>query len=149
MAEQDWKIFWNKLREVIKSEGSSLRFKESRYWSILAGYRPVSGEHMEIALTESKNVVRVGLYIKNNKNFYDKIKSYDTEIKSKLPSLSISWLRDGLNGTSKASRISFNINGLDFCNRDNYESLMKEMIVKTVEFKKVIQEYTLKCVKNR
>ena len=78
----------------------------------------------------------VELYINSNKDLFDKLYSERDEIESQL-GFKMDWLRLD---NAKASRILYRINGLNFDDHSNYDSLMEEAIDKVVKMKKVFKD---------
>lgn len=80
--------------------------------------------------------IRVGLWISDNKDLYDKLFAQKDEIETEI-GYELDWDRfDG----KKSAIVCIHIPGLDFDSQDNYPELMDKCIENVVLFKKVFSK---------
>ena len=77
------------------------------------------------------------LYINDDKELFDSLYEKKEEIEEKL-GFSLDW--DRLDG-KKASRIKHYINGLNFDDHSNYDTLMNEVVDKAVLMRDTFKKY--------
>lgn len=135
-------IFWEQFNSVLADCGKpfSIRKPRPQHWyDVSIG---TSKAHIDICLENQKHCVSVGLYIPNNKDFYDSIFKFKDRIEKDL-GFELIW--DKLDG-KKASRTRFFINDppLDFNDHSNYEELIKKIIDVASKMKKVFGKYVKK-----
>lgn len=129
--------FWNKFNEILVSRGKPINVRKAttdHWYDVSIG---VSGTHVSMTLVNKENYIGVELYIRDNKELFDKLFEQKEEIERKL-GVDVEWQR--LNG-KKASRIVYKIPGLDFDNQSNYNDLMNEMLDKAITFSNVFKKY--------
>lgn len=82
-------------------------------------------------------LIVIGLYIPDNKELFDKLYNKKNEIEKEL-GFSLDWRRLD---NSKASRIVYDINGLNFEDHSNYNELMNKIIDLAIVLRKVFKKY--------
>lgn len=130
-------MFWEQFNEVVAARGKpfNLRKASTDHWyDVAVG---VSGAHIAINLVNKDNNVVVELYINDDKSLFDSLYERKDEIEGKL-GFSLVW--DRLDG-KKASRIKHYINGLNFDDHSNYDTLMNEVVDKAVLMRDTFKKY--------
>ena len=130
-------MFWEQFNEVVAARGKpfNLRKASTDHWyDVAVG---VSGAHIAINLVNKDNNVVVELYINDDKSLFDSLYERKAEIEGKL-GFSLVW--DRLDG-KKASRIKHYINGLNFDDHSNYDTLMNEVVDKAVLMRDTFKKY--------
>lgn len=136
-TQADRLAFWTKLNDVVVERGKPFNTRKAttdHWYDVAIG---TSEAHIAIDLINKKGYIVVELYINNNKELFDKLFESKEEIESAL-GFSMTWTR--LN-KKKASRIKYNINGLNFDDQSNYPELMNEIIDKVIIMKKVFSKF--------
>ncbi len=130
-------MFWEQFNEVVIARGKpfNLRKASTDHWyDVAVG---VSSAHVAINLVNKDNNVVVELYINDDKELFDSLYEKKEEIEEKL-GFSLDW--DRLDG-KKASRIKHFINGLNFDDHSNYDTLMNEVVDKAVLMRDTFKKY--------
>ena len=132
--------FWTRFNEVLVNRGKpfNLRKPSTDHW-----YEFSIGSskcHLALDLVNKDGFIRVSMWIPDSKEQYYEFENHKEEIE-KTVGLELSW--EPLDG-KKASRIACRIEGLDFDNQENYDSLMNEAIDKLILFRKAFKPYLLK-----
>lgn len=129
--------FWTQFNDVIIEKGKpfSVRKASTDHWYDVA--IGTSEAHIGINLVNKSNIVVVEVYISDNKVLFDKLYENREEIEEKTGML-FEWERLD---NKKASRIKYNIAGLNFDDHINYHELMVEIIDKVVIMRKVFKDY--------
>ena len=129
--------FWTRFNEILVERGKpfNVRKPTTNYWYDVA--IGTSDAHVSLTIVSMEGCVGVELYIRDNKELFDKLFSQKDEIEEKLE-LKPDWQR--LDG-KKASRVLYRMPGLNFDDHSNYDQLMNEMIDKAVLFVKVFKKY--------
>ena len=129
--------FWNKFNDYIDSVGKPINKHKAttdHWYTVAIGS---SQCHISIELVNREHKIRVGLWIPNNKELFDKLYNNKEQIEQSA-GLSFGW--DRLEG-KKASVISTKINGLNFNHQENYPELMEWILQKVLLFKRVFVAY--------
>lgn len=129
--------FWNMFNNVIEERGKTFnKHKPStdHWYTVAIGS---SKCHISIDLVNKENRIRVGLWIQNSKDLFDKLLVERENIENEA-NIQFEW--DRLD-TKKASLICTYLEGLDFENQSNYKDLMNQIIDYVVVFKKVFSKY--------
>lgn len=116
--------FWNQFNNVIIERGKPFNVRKAttdHWYSVAIG---TSEAHIDITLVNKDSVIGVELYISDNKDLYDKLFNNKDKIESEL-GFKLEWRRLD---NSKASRIIYHINGLNFDDHSNYNELMNKTI---------------------
>lgn len=131
--------FWTKLNEILiqKGEPFNKRKATTDHWYDVA--MGSSKCHVSIELVNKNNLIRISIWVNENKAQYDNFFANKDAIEAGL-GYSLEWNR---NDSKKASRIYTSIPGLDFEDHSNYGDLIEKSIVKAVEFKKVFKNYLI------
>lgn len=130
-------LFWEQFNQIVINRGKPFNVRKAttdHWYDIAVGS---SEAHIAIDLVNKDGNVVVEFYISDNKDLFDSLFTQKDEIEEKL-GLSLAW--DRLDG-KKASRIKHYIDGLDFDDHSNYESLMNEIIDVAVKMRNVFKKY--------
>lgn len=136
-AQAERLIFWNRFNEVLISRNKPFNVRKAttdHWYSVALG---TSEAHIEVTLVNKTNSIGIEVYIKENKNLFDKLFNSSEEIENEL-GFSMEWMRLD---HKKASRIICYIEGLDFDNHENYDELMKRVIDKVIVVRNVFRKY--------
>lgn len=130
-------IFWNEFNKILIEKGKPFNVRKATTdfnYDIAIG---ISEAHLAINLINKENKIVLELYISDNKDLFDRMYNEKETIEEKL-SMSLHWERmDG----KKASRIKYDLAGLDFSNHSNYPLLMNESIDKILCMREVFKKY--------
>ena len=96
-----------------------------------------SEAYVGISLANKDGIIDVGLYIRDNKELFDRLFQQKDEIEQLL-GFPIIWERQDNN---KDSRIKYTIEGLNFDDHSNYEALMNASIDAAVKMRDVFKQY--------
>lgn len=129
--------FWNQFNDVIIERGKPFNVRKANtdhWYNVAIG---TSEAHIDISLVNKDSVIVVGLYIPDNKELFDKLYNKKNEIEDEL-GFSLDWRRLD---NSKASRVVYDIDGLNFEDHSNYNELMNKIIDLAVSMRKVFKKY--------
>jgi hypothetical protein len=116
--------FWTQLNEVLEERGKPFNKRKpttDHWYSIAMG----SSEcHISIDLVNKEHKIRVGVWIADNKELFDKFYANREQIET-ICGFKLAW--DRLD-SKKASLACTYIQGLDFDNPENYPELMNKAI---------------------
>jgi len=129
--------FWCRFNEAVSQKGKpfNLRKANTDHWYDIA--IGSSQCHISIDLINKEHVIRVSLYIKDNKELFEDLLKNKTNIETAFGE-SLNWEKLE---NKKASRISMNIPELDFDNQENYSDLINQTIDKVVALSKAMKPY--------
>ena len=116
--------FWTQFNDVIDQRGKPFnkRKASSDHWYTVA--IGSSQCYISIDLVNKEHRIRVGIWIRDNKELYDKFFDHKEEIEA-IAGRQLNW--DRLDG-KKASTICTYIPGLNFNKKENYPDLMNKII---------------------
>ena len=129
--------FWNRFNEILIDKGKpfSVRKATTDHWySIAIG---TSAAHVDITLVNKESRIGVELYISDDKELFDKLYEKKNLIEDEF-GFNLDWQRLD---NSKASRIKYYINGLNFDNHNNYDELINKTIDLAVIMRDVFKKY--------
>lgn len=129
--------FWTRLNEILIERGKPFNVRKAttdHWYDVAIG---TSEAHVSITLVNRDSNVCVELYINNNKELFDKLYENRNSIENEL-GFNLIW--DRLDN-SKASRIKYNINGLDFNDHSNYDSLIGDAIDVSIKMRDVFKKF--------
>ena len=129
--------FWNQFNDVIIERGKPFNVRKATtdHWYDVAIGR--SDTHISITLVNRDSLIGVALYMPDNKDLYDKVVQKKEIIEEEL-GFTLSWERLD---NYKASQIIYRIDGLNFDNHENYNSLMNQVIDKVIKMRDVFRKY--------
>ena len=129
--------FWTKLNDVIDQHRKPFNKHKPSTKHVYAVGIGSSQCNLSIDLINMEHKIRVGLWIPNNTDLFDKLMDHKDEIE-KAAGFSLKWNR---NDDKKAADISTDIHGLDFDKKDNYPQLMEEIIEKILKLRKAFSPF--------
>jgi len=129
--------FWTQLNDYIDQHGKPFNKHKAttdHWYTVGVGS---SQCYVSIDLVNTKHMIRVGLWIPDNKELFDRIYA-DREAFEQKTGFQMEWDR---HEGKKAANIHSCIPGLDFDKQDNYPQLMEEIVKRTVAIRKAVQSY--------
>ena len=129
--------FWNQFNDVIDQRGRPFNKRKAitdHWYTIAIGS---SQCWLSIDLVNREHKIRIGLWIGDSKELFDKLYMEKDAIESEL-GFALDW--DRLDD-KKASVICYCFDGLDFKNKENYPELMNKAIDYVVLFRKVFSKH--------
>ena len=129
--------FWNRFNEILIDRGKPFNVRKAttdHWYDVALG---TSEAHVSINLVNKESVVCIDLYINDNKELFDILHSKKDIIENDL-GFKLIWDRLD-NGT--ASRIKYNIKGLNYDNHSNYDELMNKVIDTAVKMRDTFKKY--------
>lgn len=129
--------FWNMFNDVIDQCGKPFnkhKASTDHWYTVAVGS---SQCYISIDLVNKEHKIRVGLWITDNKELFDLLRSNKEKIEQEIGE-KLDWNRLD---NRKASVVSLSIPGLDFNKQDNYSMLMHTAIEKVVQFKNTFAPY--------
>ncbi len=132
--------FWTKFNEVLISRGKPFNVRKAstdHWYDFTIGS---SKCHLSMDLVNKDGFIRINMWIPDCKEQYRAFEENKDVIEG---SVGLALLWEPLEG-KKACRISCRIEGLDFENQANYESLMNDSIDRLVSFRKAFKPFLLK-----
>ena len=129
--------FWNRFNEILIDRGKPFNVRKAttdHWYDVALG---TSEAHVSINLVNKESVVCIDLYINNNKELFDSLYSKKDIIENDL-GFKLIW--DRLDN-GKASRIKYNIKGLNYDNHSNYDELMNKVIDTAVKMRDTFKKY--------
>ena len=130
-------IFWNQFNDLLAEKNYPINKRKAtnRAWyDVTIGS---SKTHIAMELINKDGYIRLGLYMQDDKDWFDKLYSNKEQIEQEL-CLELEWQREC---KSTVSRIFYNLYGLNFDNKDNYDILMNQMIAIVVKMREVFRKY--------
>ena len=129
--------FWNRFNEILIDRGKPFNVRKAttdHWYDVALG---TSEAHVSINLVNKESVVCIDLYINDNKELFDSLYSKKEIIENDL-GFKLIW--DRLDN-GKASRIKYNIKGLNYDNHSNYDELMNKVIDTAVKMRDTFKKY--------
>ena len=130
-------IFWNQFNDLLAEKNYPINKRKAtnRAWyDVSIGS---SKTHITMELINKDGYIRLGLYMQDDKDWFDKLYSNKEQIEQEL-CFELEWQREC---KSTVSRIFYNLYGLNFDNKDNYDILMNQMIAIVVKMREVFRKY--------
>ena len=129
--------FWSRFNEILIDRGKPFNVRKvttDHWYDIALG---TSEAHVSINLVNKESVVCIDLYINDNKELFDNLYLKKDIIEGDL-GFKLIW--DRLDN-GKASRIKYNIKGLNYDNHSNYDELMNKVIDTAVKMRDTFKKY--------
>lgn len=129
--------FWNRFNEILIDRGKPFNVRKAttdHWYDVALG---TSEAHVSINLVNKESVVCIDLYINDNKELFDSLYLKKDIIENDL-GFKLIW--DRLDN-GKASRIKYNIKGLNYDNHSNYDELMNKVIDTAVKMRDTFKKY--------
>lgn len=132
--------FWNMFNNVLLSRSKPFNIRKAttdHWYDVSIGS---SKCHLSLELVNKEGFIRVNMLISDCKEQFDAFYANKESIE-KIVGRQLLWQRMD---EAKASRISSKIEGLDFDNQANYDTLMNQSIDMLVKFREGFKSYFLK-----
>lgn len=129
--------FWEEFNKVLVQRGKPFNPRKAttdHWYDVAIGS---SEAHIAINLVNKEGNIVVELYISDNKALFDKLQEQQETIEEQL-GFELVW--DRLDN-KKASRIKYQIEGLDFEKQNNYGKLINETIDTAIKMRDVFKQY--------
>lgn len=129
--------FWNRFNEILIDRGKPFNVRKAttdHWYDVALG---TSEAHVSINLVNKESVVCIDLYINDNKELFDSLYLKKDIIENDL-GFKLIW--DRLDN-GKASRIKYNIKGLNYDNHSNYDELMNKVIDTAIKMRDTFKKY--------
>ena len=129
--------FWTRFNEFIDNNGKPFNKHKAttdHWYNVTMGS---SKCQISIDLVNKEHKIRVGVWIPDCKELYDKFYENKEEIQANI-SFPLSWDRLDM---KKASLVCSYIDGLNFEDNSNYNALMSQIVKRVVELKNVFKKY--------
>ena len=136
-AESERLTFWSMFNEVITANGKPFNIRKAttdHWYNVAMGS---SKCHISIDLVNKEHKIRVGVWIPDCKELYDKFYENKEEIQANI-SFPLSWDRLDM---KKASLVCSYIDGLNFEDTSNYNALMSQIVKRVIELKNVFKKH--------
>lgn len=129
--------FWSRFIEILidRVKPFNIRKVTTDHWYDIA--LGTSEAHVSINLVNKGSIVCIDLYINDNKELFDNLYLKKDIIEVDL-GFKLIW--DRLDN-GKASRIKYNIKGLNYDNHSNYDELMNKVIDTAVKMRDTFKKY--------
>ncbi|MDD4282976.1 MAG: DUF4268 domain-containing protein [Bacilli bacterium] len=124
--------FWSKFNEILIDKGKPFNVRKAtadHWYDVAIGS---SSSHIAIELINKEGYIRIGLYMINDKAFFDKLYENKEKIEGDL-GIELEWLREC---SGNVSRIKYNLRGLNYDDHSNYD----ELINRTIEIANKMQK---------
>ena len=123
--------FWNRFNEIVVLRNKPFNIRKAttdNWYDVALG---TSEAHISITLVNKIRSIGIEVYIRDNKELFDKLYSESESIQNEL-GFNMDWqsLDD-----KKVSRIIYYMSGLDFDNHENYDELINEVIDKVIDIR--------------
>lgn len=128
--------FWTQFIDHVINRGKPFAVRKAgtaHWYDVSVG---TSEAKISVALINKDSYISVELYIYDNKALFDKLFEDRDEIEHQL-GFQMEWLRLE---NSKASRILYKINGLNFDDHSNYDDLIETAIDKVLKMREVFKK---------
>ena len=96
-----------------------------------------SSSHISIELINKEKHVRIGLYMVDDKEYFDKLFANKDTIETQL-GIKLEWQREC---SGNVSRVKYKLPGLDYDNHSNYDELINKSIDIAANMQKVFKKY--------
>lgn len=129
--------FWTLFNEILEQKGKPFNKRKAtvdHWYSVAVGS---SRCHISIELVNRDHIIRVSMWIPDDKELYDSFFSNKDDIEKRLGH-SLSWKKSEEKKAAYAYSI---IEGLDFNHPSNYKELINKSIEEVLCFKKAFQPY--------
>lgn len=136
-TQQKRQEFWTLFNDELDQRGKPFNKRKAttdHWYSVAIGS---SQCYISIDLVNKEHKIRVGLWVPNNKEFFDSLQSHKNEIEQTI-GFELDW--DRLDG-KKASVVCMTIPGLNFNKQDNYHELMNKTIDMVLSFRSAFKPY--------
>lgn len=129
--------FWTEFNEKIENRGKPFNIRKANphhWYNVAIGS---SKSYISIELVNSEGIIRIGLYMKNDYEFFDKLFENKNNIENEL-GLKLDWDREC---SGMVSRIKYNLKGLNYDDHSNYDELIDSTITIAHKMQKIFKKY--------
>ena len=136
-SESERLVFWEQFNQIVLNRGKPFNIRKAttnHWYDVAIGS---SNAHIGINLVNTDNMIVVELYINANKELFDTLFQFKENIEKDFGK-NLIW--DRLDN-KKASRIKYNIHGLNFDDHSNYDDLMNEIIDEVIALRSALKKY--------
>lgn len=130
-------IFWNRFNEILIDKGKPFNVRKAttdHWYDVAIGS---SSSHISIELINKEKHVRIGLYMVDDKEYFDKLFANKDTIETQL-GIKLEWQREC---SGNVSRVKYKLPGLDYDNHSNYDELINKSIDIAANMQKVFKKY--------
>ena len=130
-------IFWNRFNEILIDKGKPFNVRKAttdHWYDVAIGS---SSSHISIELINKEKHVRIGLYMVDDKEYFDKLFANKDTIETQL-GIKLEWQREC---SGNVSRVKYKLPGLDYDNHSNYDELINKSIDIAANMQKVFKNY--------
>ena len=130
-------IFWNRFNEILIDNGKPFNVRKAttdHWYDVAIGS---SSSHISIELVNKEKHVRIGLYMVDDKEYFDKLFANKDTIETQL-GIKLEWQREC---SGNVSRVKYKLPGLDYDNHSNYDELINKSIDIAANMQKVFKKY--------
>ena len=130
-------IFWNRFNEILIDKGKPFNVRKAttdHWYDVAIGS---SSSHISIELINKEKHVRIGLYMVDDKEYFDKLFANKDTIETQL-GIKLEWQREC---SGNVSRVKYKLPGLDYDNNSNYDELINKSIDIAANMQKVFKKY--------
>ena len=130
-------IFWNRFNEILIDKGKPFNVRKAttdHWYDVAIGS---SSSHISIELINKEKHVRIGLYMVDDKEYFDKLFANKDTIETQL-GIKLEWQREC---SGNVSRVKYKLTGLDYDNHSNYDELINKSIDIAANMQKVFKKY--------
>ena len=130
-------IFWNRFNEIFIDKGKPFNVRKAttdHWYDVAIGS---SSSHISIELINKEKHVRIGLYMVDDKEYFDKLFANKDTIETQL-GIKLEWQREC---SGNVSRVKYKLPGLDYDNHSNYDELINKSIDIAANMQKVFKKY--------
>jgi len=129
--------FWNRFNEILIDKGKPFNVRKAttdHWYDVSIGS---SKSHITLELVNKNKYIRIGLYMNDDKELFDKLYINKEKIEEELD-LELEWIRES---SANVSRVKYNLVGLNFDNHSNYDELMNTAIEIVIKMQKIFKKY--------
>lgn len=129
--------FWTQFNDVLEQRNKPFNKRKAttdHWYSVAVGS---SEAYISVDLVNKEHILRIGMWIWDNKELFDKLQARKADIEVAL-GFELIWDRMDAKKTAGAYTT---IKGLDFKNQENYPQLMNDTIDIIVKMRKVFPQY--------
>ena len=130
-------IFWNRFNEILIDKGKPFNVRKAttdHWYDVAIGS---SSSHISIELINKEKHIRIGLYMVDDKEYFDKLFANKDTIETQL-GIKLEWQREC---SGNVSRVKYKLPGLDYDNHSNYDELINKSIDIAANMQKVFKKY--------
>ena len=130
-------ISWNRFNQILIDKGKPFNVRKAttdHWYDVAIGS---SSSHISIELINKEKHIRIGLYMVDDKEYFDKLFANKDTIETQL-GIKLEWQREC---SGNVSRVKYKLPGLDYDNHSNYDELINKSIDIAANMQKVFKKY--------